>query len=86
MAIFNIRSAKTFVTSFFDNHRRKLEMILTNFVFLRFLIFDVQITHFVTQENKVITVKQPSLPMKNRKKCPFNEEKSLVGLTPQIQK
>ncbi len=48
------------------------------FAFLCFLIFDVKLSHFVTLENNVITIKWPSIIAKNSL---FHEEKRLVGLT-----
>jgi hypothetical protein len=37
----------------------------------------------VTKENDAIFIKWSSLIAENRKKCLFNKEKSLIGLTPE---
>jgi hypothetical protein len=39
----------------------KQESILPNFVFLRFPIFTVKLSHFVTYDKKTLTTKLPSL-------------------------
>jgi hypothetical protein len=49
-----------------------------------FPIFAIKLSHCVTQENNVFAINWPSLKTKKTRKCPFFNEKSLVGLTPVV--
>jgi hypothetical protein len=51
-----------------------------NFIFLRFLIFAVKLSHIVIQENNATAVKWPSLIAKKRKTFLFYEEKKFVKI------
>ncbi len=58
-----------------------LEPILPKFAFLTSPIFAVKPSHFEAYENNAITIKWPSLMVKNGK---MSILQSLIGLTPRL--